>query len=105
MREALAHVDPSVRAPDANKPPAVIAGPPRDQRDEAIRGMVEGLAKRLRQDSSDVEGWIRLLRSYVVLGESEKARAAITNARRALATEPDKLRRFNEAAKILGMDG
>ena len=64
-----------------------------------IRGMVERLAARLQQDGSDVDGWIRLLRSYTVLGENEKARAAVIDARRALKDEPEKLRRFEEGAK------
>ena len=69
-----------------------------------IRGMVDRLAARLRQDGSDVDGWIQLLRSYVVLGESENARAAIADARRTLAGEPDKLKRLDEEAKRLGVD-
>ena len=70
-----------------------------------IRGMVERLAARLQQDGSDVDGWIRLVRSYMVLGDSDKARATLTDARRALKSEPDKLRRFEDGAKSLGIDG
>jgi cytochrome c-type biogenesis protein CcmH len=70
-----------------------------------IRAMVERLAARLQQDGSDADGWIRLLRSYMVLGESEKARAALIDARSALRNEPDKLRRFEDGAKSLGIDG
>jgi cytochrome c-type biogenesis protein CcmH len=68
-----------------------------DQQDEMIRGMVARLAARLTKDSSDAEGWVRLVRSYRVLGQSDKADAAIANARRALANDPDKLRRFSES--------
>jgi cytochrome c-type biogenesis protein CcmH len=70
-----------------------------------IRGMVERLAARLHQDGSDPDGWVRLLRSYMVLGESEKVRATFTDARRALQNEPEKLRRFEEGAKSLGIEG
>ena len=70
-----------------------------------IRGMVERLAARLQQDGSDADGWIRLLRSYMVLGENEKVQATLTDARRALRNEPEKLRRFEEGAKSLGIDG
>ena len=73
--------------------------------DQMIRGMVERLAARLHQDGSDPDGWVRLLRSYMVLGESEKVRATFTDARRALQNEPDKLRRFEEGAKSLGIEG
>ena len=70
-----------------------------------IRGMVERLAARLQQDGSDVDGWIRLVRSYMVLGEREKVHATITDARRALKDEPEKLRRLDDGAKSLGING
>ena len=84
-------------------PPPPISAP--EQRDVMIRGMVERLAERLHRDGSDVEGWLRLVRSYVVLGERDKARAAVADARRALASAPDKLRRLDELVKGLGLEG
>lgn len=58
-----------------------------------IQGMVERLSERLHRDGgADVEGWLRLVRSYMVLGEPDKARAAIVDARRALAGDAIKLR-------------
>ena len=33
-----------------------------------VRGMVERLAERLKRDGSDVEGWLRLVRAYTVMG-------------------------------------
>ena len=54
--------------------------------------MVERLSERLHRDGGDVEGWLRLVRSYMVLGEPDKARAAIVDARRALAGDAVKLR-------------
>ena len=74
------------------------------QRDMA-RGMVERLAARLAKNGSDVESWLRLVRSYVVLGERDKARAAAAEARRALASAPDKVRRIDELVKGLGLEG
>jgi len=70
-----------------------------------VRGMVERLAARLHEDGSDVEGWLRLVRAYMVLGEREKAVAAVGDAQRALASEPEKLRRINDRAKELGLQG
>jgi len=70
-----------------------------DQRDTMIRGMVERLSARLQHDGSDVEGWLRLVRSYMVLGEADKARAAVADARRALADDAGKLRRLDELVK------
>ena len=70
-----------------------------------IRRMVAGLAERLQKDGSDLEGWLRLMQSYMVLGEREKAVAAVGDARRTFASEPEKLRRINERAKELGLQG
>ncbi|MGH6770103.1 MAG: c-type cytochrome biogenesis protein CcmI [Xanthobacteraceae bacterium] len=78
--------------------------PPEQQR-AMIEGMVARLAERLQRDGSDVDGWLRLVRSYMVLGEREKALAAAGHARRALAGDPDKLRRIDEFIKGLGLKG
>jgi cytochrome c-type biogenesis protein CcmH len=76
-----------------------------DQRNAMIRGMVEGLSQRLQRDGSDPDGWLRLVRSYMVLGETDKARAAAGDARRALAGDPTKLRHFEDLVKTLGLEG
>ena len=75
------------------------------QRNVMIRGMVERLSERLHRDGSDLDGWLRLVRSYVVLGEPDKARAAVDEARRALAGDPGKLRQLDELVKGLGLEG
>nr|WP_295831548.1 c-type cytochrome biogenesis protein CcmI [uncultured Azospirillum sp.] len=49
--------------------------------DEMIRGMVANLASRLDADPSDVDGWLKLARSYGVLGEPAKALDAARKAR------------------------
>jgi cytochrome c-type biogenesis protein CcmH len=76
-----------------------------DQQSAMIQSMVERLATRLKQDGSDVEGWLRLVRSYKVLGEPDKVRAAITDAQQALATDRDKLEKLNAGLKSLDSDG
>jgi cytochrome c-type biogenesis protein CcmH len=76
-----------------------------EQQQAMIRGMVARLAERLGQDGSDLEGWLRLVRSYMVLGDRDKALAAVGEARRALASEPDKLRRIDDLVKGLGLEG
>src|SRR3974390_2010947 len=45
---------------------------PEDQ-NQMIRGMVARLADKLKQDGSDVDGWQRLLRRYMVLGGKDRA--------------------------------
>lgn len=62
---------------------AVAAMPPTD-RQAAIRGMVEGLAARLETSGGSAEEWSRLVRSYAVLGEHDKARQALDKARHSL---------------------
>jgi cytochrome c-type biogenesis protein CcmH len=76
-----------------------------DERNQFIRARVEGLAARLHQDGSDVDGWLRLLNAYMVLGERDKAKAAAADARNALAREPDKLRMLDQGIKELGVGG
>jgi cytochrome c-type biogenesis protein CcmH len=74
---------------------------PTDQQNAMIRGMVEGLAARLKKDGSDVDGWVRLVRSYKVLGETEKVQTAISDARRAVSDDPEKRQRLDAALKDL----
>jgi cytochrome c-type biogenesis protein CcmH len=70
-----------------------------------IRGMVERLATRLKQNGDDVEGWLRLVRAYMVMGDRDKAKSALTDARRAVANDAERLRQLNEGLKNLGLDG
>jgi cytochrome c-type biogenesis protein CcmH len=65
---------------------------------------VDRLAERLSRDGSDLDGWVRLVRAYTVLGEQDRARGAAADARRALAGEADKLRRFDASVKGLVPD-
>ncbi len=103
VRRALARVE--GKPGPGNDDVAAASDLSPEQRALMIRGMVERLAERLHRDGSDVDGWLRLVRSYVVLGERDKARAAAADARRALASAPDKLRRLDELVKGLGLEG
>ena len=67
--------------------------------------MVARLAERIQHDGSNVALWLTLVRSYVVLGDRDKAKAAAADARRALAADPEKLRQIEELAKELGIGG
>jgi cytochrome c-type biogenesis protein CcmH len=75
------------------------------QRSAMIGGMVERLAGRLKQNGEDVEGWLRLVRAYIVMGDRGKARDAIIEARQAVGTDPERLRKLNAGLKDLGLDG
>jgi cytochrome c-type biogenesis protein CcmH len=75
------------------------------ERGAMIRGMVERLAIRLKQNGDDVEGWLRLVRAYMVMGDHDKAKNALTDARQAVANDAERLRQLNEGLKNLGLDG
>jgi cytochrome c-type biogenesis protein CcmH len=108
VRTSLAHIGepPTTPAPGPNAQDVAAASQlAPEQRDQMVRAMVERLATRLHEDGSDVEGWLRLVRSYMTLGEREHARAAVDDAHRALVNEPDKIRRLDEGVKGLGLDG
>lgn len=74
-------------------------------RGDMIRGMVARLSDRLKDNGNDIDGWQRLVRAYMVLGERDKAQAAALDARKALAGDPDKLRRIEDTIKSLGLAG
>jgi cytochrome c-type biogenesis protein CcmH len=76
-----------------------------EQQIAMIQNMVRRLAERLQRDGSDIKGWMQLVRSYIVLGDRDKALAAVGDARRALASEPEKLRQMEELVKGLGLEG
>ncbi len=65
-------------------PPATA--PSDEERAAMIRGMVDRLAVRLEDEPADADGWQRLGRAYLVLGEREKSVAAYA---RAGALRPD----------------
>jgi cytochrome c-type biogenesis protein CcmH len=100
VKSALARVD--------EKSPAFVAAAPSpnaappDHSDGAIEVMVERLAERLKKDTSDVPGWIQLVRSYRVLGKAEKAKAAIADAHAALASDQNGLQRLDRG--LQGLD-
>jgi len=76
-----------------------------NDRSAMIRGMVDRLANRLKQNGDDVEGWLRLVRAYMVMGDRDKANRASADARQAVANDAERLRALNEGLKNLGLDG
>ena len=76
-----------------------------EQRNTMIRSMVARLSDRLHANGDDVDGWLRLVRAYVVLGDRDKAKGAADGARRALSSNPDDIKRIDDLAKGLGLEG
>jgi cytochrome c-type biogenesis protein CcmH len=105
VQAALTRVGGSAAPPLSSEAMAVAKDMSDPDRNEMVRGMVDRLATRLKQDGNDVEGWLRLMRAYMVMGERGKAASALTNARQAVAADAERLRQLNEGAKNLGLDG
>jgi cytochrome c-type biogenesis protein CcmH len=110
VREALNRVSGSPSTPSgANGPSAADVAAAstmsEDRRSEMIRGMVARLADRLHDNGADVEGWLRLVRAYAVLGDRDKAKSAADDAKRALADHPDEIKRIDDLIKGLGLEG
>jgi cytochrome c-type biogenesis protein CcmH len=86
---------------------AVAAAKDMDDADRGamIRGMVDRLATRLKQNGDDVEGWLRLVRAYMVMGDRDRAKGALADARQAVANDAERLRQLNEGLRNLGLDG
>lgn len=82
---------------------SAVATLPAQERNEAIKGMVEGLASRLDAAGGTSDEWSRLIRSYVVLGEREKAATALDKARRSLAQDTTAKGRIEVVAQELGL--
>ena len=93
--------------PDVNsrQAGADIAALSPEQRSDVIRGMVGGLAEKLSKDGHDLQGWLQLIRSYVVLGERQKAEAAVASARAQLAGDAQAPERIDELVRLLGLKG
>ncbi len=80
--------------------PEAMSGPGRDA---AIRSMVNGLAQRLESSPRDVDGWIHLMRSRVVLGEAEVAATALQKALEVFVEDPAAKGKIMAAASDLGL--
>jgi cytochrome c-type biogenesis protein CcmH len=106
VRAALARVTGEAAASGPSASDVVAADAMTDaQRAEMIRGMVQQLAGRLHADGSDVQGWLKLVRSYAVLGDRDKAKDAASDARHALSNHPDQVKRIDDLVKDLGLAG
>jgi cytochrome c-type biogenesis protein CcmH len=82
---------------------AAASSIPPGQQDAMVQGMVERLANRLKQNPRDAEGWIRLMRSRMVLGETDAAKAALRSGLAAFAGDGATQSRLRSAAAELGV--
>lgn len=80
--------------------PAAPAGAPQVGSGDILR-MVSGLAERLETQGGSADEWARLMRSYAVLGQRDKAEAAAQRARQALAQDDAGLKTIESMAREL----
>jgi cytochrome c-type biogenesis protein CcmH len=76
---------------------------PADSQRAMVEGMVEKLSVRLAQSPHDEEGWVRLIRSRVVLKQADKAKEALQKALSAFAAEPAARDSILAAAREMGV--
>jgi cytochrome c-type biogenesis protein CcmH len=91
-----------IPGPTAEQLAAAASIPPSEQ-DQMVKGMVERLAARLERNPKDADGWIRLMRSRMVLNDPKGAKAALTSALGAFQGDPASQDRLRSAAAQLGV--
>ncbi len=70
-----------------------------------INAMVQGLAARLAAHPNDLEGWMRLIRAYAVMGEADNAKASLAHARAVFVNDAQAQRSLTALAQDLGLEG
>ncbi len=83
-------------------PAADTAAIPEAQR-PMIEGMVSKLATRLASNGGNIDEWSRLIRAYTVLHEADKAKAALVDAHKALASDANAVASLDALAHDLGL--
>lgn len=105
---------PAAPQPDQSAATRAIPGPnqqqmeqarsmPPGEQDRMVRGMVDRLAARLRQNPRDADGWMMLMRSYMVQRQPDAARDALRSALAAFSDDPATQQRLRTAARELSV--
>lgn len=79
------------------------AAMPEAERQSMIETMVASLDEKLRREPHDPEGWMRLVRSYVVLGRTDAAREAVKRGEEALGAGSEDARKLVAFSGTLGL--
>lgn len=72
-------------------------------RQQMIRGMVDSLDAKLKEDPKNFEGWMRLIRSYVVLNDKDRAVDALKRGLSAFPADGGQGQQLLALAKELGL--
>jgi cytochrome c-type biogenesis protein CcmH len=102
MDNAGGAVGPDLSTVNQDQKAAIEGMAPADQQ-EMIKGMVAKLAARLDNSPNDREGWVRLMRAYMVLKDQASAKAALDKALVAFASDPSAIQTLRNAAIELGV--
>lgn len=74
-----------------------------EERQEMVKGMVDRLASRLEQDGKDLQGWLRLARARMVLGQRDAATAALKTAEHHFMGDQASLALIEDTRRSLGL--
>ncbi|WP_432431544.1 c-type cytochrome biogenesis protein CcmI [Rhizobium leguminosarum] len=72
-------------------------------RQQMIRGMVESLDAKLSEDPNNFDGWMRLVRSYAVLNDKDRAAGALKRGLAAFPPPGEQGRQLLALARELGI--
>ncbi|WP_442169898.1 c-type cytochrome biogenesis protein CcmI [Rhizobium leguminosarum] len=72
-------------------------------RQQMIRGMVESLDAKLSEEPNNFEGWVRLVRSYAVLNDKDRAAGALKRGLAAFPPPGEQGRQLLALARELGI--
>lgn len=104
IRQAPAQPDAAIAGIPGPSPAQMAAASqlPPGQQEAMVKGMVDGLAARLRADPKQPDRWMILIRSRMMLGQSREAAEALQQA---IAANPESKAELVQGAKMLGVPG
>ncbi len=70
-----------------------------EERAAMIEGMIAGLVARLEEEPQNLEGWVRIIMAYGVLGHEDQRVGAVEKARETFAGNPEALARIAQAER------
>jgi cytochrome c-type biogenesis protein CcmH len=114
VNEHIASLKADGAGPSGDQAGAALRGPTADDltaaqtmnagdRNSMIEGMVASLAEKLKNDPKNFDGWMRIIRSYSVLGQKDKAAEALKQGLSAFPAEGEQGKQLLALAGELGL--
>ncbi|WP_455907006.1 c-type cytochrome biogenesis protein CcmI [Rhizobium laguerreae] len=100
---AKARVDPAAPGNPTQQDVAAAETMSAGDRQQMIRGMVESLDAKLSEEPNNFEGWVRLVRSYAVLNDKDRAAGALKRGLAAFPPPGEQGRQLLALARELGI--